>query len=242
MIPAVFCWSGGKDSALCLYKVREEKKYDVRFLLTTVSEEFRRISMHGVREELLEEQARQAGIPLIKIYVREGTNSEYEARMEEMLLSLKRQGIHHVIFGDIFLQDLREYREKNLAKVEMQGIFPLWKKDTKKLAEEFLSLGFKTYTCCTNDAYLGKEWVGRRLDENFLSELPPNVDPCGENGEYHTFCFQGPIFRFPIDVSIGEKIYRHLEIKQASDCNLPQSQTKGFWYCDLFINYGNNPL
>ena len=233
MIPAVFCWSGGKDSSLCLYKVLQEKKYDVKFLLTTVNEKFRRISMHGVREELLDEQAKQIGIPLVKIYVNEGTNAEYEKKMEETLLRFKSEGINHVIFGDIFLEDLRKYREDNLAKVGMKGVFPLWKQDTRKLLEEFIALKFKTVLCCTNDAFLGKDWAGRIIDNDFLSQLPENVDACGENGEYHTFCFDGPIFKIPIKISVGEKIYKPLEVKTTDDCNLPASQTKGFWFCEL---------
>jgi uncharacterized protein (TIGR00290 family) len=231
--PAVFCWSGGKDSALCLHKVLQSDEYGVKFLLTTVNEQFRRISMHGVREELLDEQARQIGISLIKIYVNEGTNSEYEKKMGETLRGLKAQGIEHVIFGDIFLEDLRKYREDNLAKVNMTGVFPLWKQDTKKLLEEFLFLKFQTVICCTNDAYLGKEWTGRTIDFNFIADLPPNVDPCGENGEYHTFCFDGPIFHAPINISMGERVYKPLIVKTTDDCNLPASQTKGFWFCEL---------
>lgn len=228
------CWSGGKDSALCLYRILQEKEYEVKYLLTTVNEQFKRISMHGVREELLDEQAKQIGIPLVKIYVSEGTNSEYERKMEETLLKFRLQGINHVIFGDIFLEDLRKYREDNLAKVRMTGVFPLWKQDTLKLLEEFLALKFKTTVCCTNDAYLGEEWAGRTIDEKFLSELPLNVDACGENGEYHTFCFDGPIFKKPITIKQVDKIYKPLEIKR--DDQHPSSKTQGFWYCDLLKN------
>src|ERR1051325_7631102 len=144
MKKAIMCWSGGKDSAVCLYKVLQEKQYEVTYLLTTLNEKFKRVSMHGVREELLDEQARQIGIPLVKIYVSEGTNAEYERKMEETLLKFKKAGIEHVIFGDIFLEDLRKYRENNLAKVGMKGIFPLWKLDTTKLLKDFLFLKFKT--------------------------------------------------------------------------------------------------
>jgi uncharacterized protein (TIGR00290 family) len=231
--PAVFCWSGGKDSALCLYKILEKKEFDVKFLLTSVNEQFRRISMHGVREELLDSQAIALGIPLIKIYVNEGTNVEYEKKMEETLLGLKAEGINDVIFGDIFLEDLRKYREDNLARVGMKGVFPLWKQDTKKLLSEFLTLKFKTVVCCTNDAYLGDEWAGRLIDHQYISELPENVDPCGENGEYHSFCFAGPIFNTPVSVFVGEKIYKPIVVKTTDDCDLPESSTKGFWFCEL---------
>ncbi len=245
MKPAVFCWSGGKDSALCLYKIlqdsaqpspkdREQERYDVKYLLTTVNEQFRRISMHGVREELLDEQAKSIGIPLLKVSVNEGTNAEYEKKMEDALLNLKEQGIYHVIFGDIFLEDLRKFREDSLAKIGMKAVFPLWKQNTTELLQEFLDLKFKTVICCANDAYLGEKWAGRIIDENFLSSLPVNVDPCGENGEYHTFCFDGPIFKAPVKITPREKVYKPLVIKTTDDCNLPASQTKGFWFCELY--------
>ena len=232
MHKSVFCWSGGKDSSLALYEILREGNYEVKYLLTTLSEEFKRISMHGVREELLEAQARSIGIPLKKVYVSAGSNAEYEEKMEAMLLELKAEEIEHVIFGDIFLEDLREYRENNLAKVGMKAVFPLWKQDTKTLINKFLELGFRTVVCCTNDAFLGEKETGMEIDTGFISSLPANVDPCGENGEFHTFCFAGPIFKIAINFSIGEKVYRPLP--RSTDCTLPSEiKTKGFWYCDL---------
>ncbi len=225
----IFCWSGGKDSALALYKVLQEDRYEVIALLTTLNSEFKRISMHGVREELLVEQAKSIGIPLIKMYVKEGTNEEYEKEMEVLLLKYKAEGVNKIIFGDIFLEDLRTYRENNLAKVGLTAEFPLWKRDTKELINEFLSLGFKTITCCVNDGYLDKNKVGVEVDKNFITKLPESVDSCGENGEYHTFCYAGPIFKKPIDFSIGEKVYKPLEFKLSNSSN----KTKGFWFCDL---------
>ena len=227
-VKSVFCWSGGKDSSLALYEIQKQGEYDVKYLLTTLSEEFSRISMHGVREELLEAQAASIGIPLKKVYVAVGSNAEYEQKMETMLLELKSEGIEHVIFGDIFLEDLREYRENNLAKVGMKAVFPLWKRDTKELIQQLLELGFRTITCCVNDAFLGEREVGVEIDDEFISSLPENVDPCGENGEFHTFCFEGPIFKSPIKFSIEEKVYRPLP-----EGTLPAGETKGFWYCDL---------
>ncbi|HEU4717276.1 MAG TPA: diphthine--ammonia ligase [Bacteroidia bacterium] len=231
---AIFCWSGGKDSALCLHKVLSGKMYDVKYLLTTVNDEFRRISMHGVREELLEAQAASVGIPLITVRVKEGTNDEYEKQMEAALLKAKAEGIGHVIFGDIFLEDLRVYREQNLAKVDLQAVFPLWKQDTSALLREFVQLGFRSVLCCTNDAFLGEEWVGKEIDGNFGEQLPANADPCGENGEYHSFCYDGPLFSRKINFERGEKIYRPLEVKTTDDCTLPsENRTKGFWFIDL---------
>ncbi|PCJ83976.1 MAG: ATP-binding protein [Flavobacteriales bacterium] len=176
------------------------------------------------------------GIPLVKVFVKEGTNKEYEQKMAEMLLQFKAEGINSIIFGDIFLEDLRAYREKNLEPIGMQGVFPIWKQNTSVLIHEFLSHGFKTITCCVNDGYLGKSHVGKIIDEKFITELPENVDPCGENGEFHTFVFEGPLFKNPIKIEAGEKVYKPLEIKTL-DSNHPtaltKTETKGFWYCDI---------
>jgi uncharacterized protein (TIGR00290 family) len=231
---AIFSWSGGKDSAYCLQKVLVEELFDVAYLLTTVNDQFHRISMHGVREALLEKQAESVGIPLLKVSVSDGTNQEYERQMEAILAKAKLEGIQHVIFGDIFLDDLRVYREKNLAKIGMQGVFPLWKMNTASLIRDFINMQFKTILSCTNDAYLGEEWVGREIDKTFIDQLPVNVDPCGENGEFHSFCYDGPLFKKKIAFSVGEKVYKPLEIKSQDMNSLStQTTTKGFWYCDL---------
>jgi uncharacterized protein (TIGR00290 family) len=190
--------------------------------------------MHGVREELLDKQAAAIGLPLIKMYVSEGTNSEYEKTMEALLLQYKAQGVTKIIFGDIFLENLRIYRENNLLKVGLTAEFPLWKKDTKKLIAEFLELGFKTITCCTNDGYLGEDKVGMQITKQFIEELPKNVDPCGENGEFHTFCYDGPIFKKAIKFKIAEKVYRPLEIKINDDTVCTgNTVTRGFWFQEL---------
>ena len=225
---AIFCWSGGKDSSFALNKVLLEKEYEVTALFTTVNENFKRVSMHGVREELVEEQAASIGLPLFKMYVKEGSNEEYEQKMEDFLLGQKSTGVAYVIFGDIFLEDLRAYRDNNLAKAGMTGVYPLWKMDTKQLANDFIAQGFQTILCCTNDAYLGKNEVGALFDSDFVNKLPSTIDPCGENGEFHTFCFNGPIFNKPINVVVKEKIYRPLEIKANSG-----AKTEGFWFCEL---------
>lgn len=239
---AVFCWSGGKDSAYCLDKVLSEQLYDIKYLLTTINDKYNRISMHGVREKLLEMQTASVGIELLKVPVIEGTNAEYERQMESVLLKVKSEGIKHVIFGDIFLEDLRVYREKNLEKIGMCGIFPIWKLDTKWLINNFISKGYKTITCCTND-YLGEKWVGREIDSEFVNQLPENVDPCGENGEFHTFCYEGPLFKKKIGFSIGEKVYKAIEAKKDNVCcSLPQlSNIQGFWFCDLIPQTQKEP-
>ncbi|HXU25590.1 MAG TPA: diphthine--ammonia ligase [Bacteroidia bacterium] len=234
---AIFCWSGGKDSAYCLHKVLSEKLADVKYLLTTINDEFKRVSMHGIQEVLLDKQVEAIGIPLLKVRVREGTNSEYEKQMEAILLQAKAEGVSHVIFGDIFLEDLRIYRENNLAKVGMKAIFPLWKMDTTYLINDFFKKGFKTITCCVNDGYLTGEWAGKKINKQFIEQLPTNVDPCGENGEYHTFCYDGPIFKNKIEFKGGEKVYKALPLKTNNDCT-SQSEitTKGFWFYDLIPN------
>jgi uncharacterized protein (TIGR00290 family) len=248
---AIFCWSGGKDSAYCLHKVLSEQQYDVKYLLTTLNETFKRVSMHGVREDMLDAQAASVGIPLLKVWTSEGTYDEYEKKMEAMLLKAKAEGINHVIFGDIFLEDLRVYRENNLAKVGMQAVFPLWKMDTSYLILDFLHQGFKTITCCVNDGYLGKDWVGKEVDGLFIEQLPANVDPCGENGEFHTYCYDGPLFKTKINFEGGEKVYKTLsptpspvgEGNKDDVCPIPSSKTKlpkvttkGFWYFDILPN------
>lgn len=228
---AIFCWSGGKDSAMALHKVLEDNALEVVALLCTLNATHKRISMHGVREDLLDAQAAAIGIPLEKMYVSEGTNSEYEKNMEAFLLRYKAQGVSTVIFGDIFLEDLRAYREQNLQKVGLRALFPLWKRDTTELMHEFFAKGFRTITCCVNDACLNEGHVGIELSPDFISSLPANVDPCGENGEFHTFCFAGPIFKRPVPFTVKEKIYKPLELK--SDSSFPATATKGFWFCEL---------
>jgi uncharacterized protein (TIGR00290 family) len=227
---AIFCWSGGKDSALALYRILKEDRFEIVGLLTTVNKTFRRISMHGVREELLEKQAESIGLPLIKMYVEEGSNAEYETKMEALLLNYKNEGVSHVVFGDIFLEDLRTYRENNLSKAGLKAEFPLWKENTSDLINEFFKQGFQTIICCVNDAFLDENTVGEELSPALVKKFPPAVDACGENGEYHTFCFAGPIFKKSLTFSKGEKIYRPLELKTSD--NIPGS-TKGFWFCDL---------
>ena len=233
---AIFCWSGGKDSAYCLYKVLTDKLFDVEYLLTTVNNKFKRISMHGVREELLDTQAKSIGIPLLKAGVVEGTNNEYEKQMGKILLKAKSEGIDNVIYGDIFLEDLRTYRENNLSKIGMKGIFPLWKMDTRNIINDFIKHQFKSVICCTNDGYLDQEWLGKEIDKSFIEQLPINIDPCGENGEFHSFCYDGPLFKERINFKIGSRVYKRLEIKGEEYLSLTNEiRTKGFWYCDLLL-------
>lgn len=204
--------------------------------------------MHGVRVDLLEEQVKSIGLPLIKVQIPENPTMEvYEKVMTSTLNDLIEKGATASIFGDIFLEDLRSYRENKLAELNLKGVFPLWKIPTDKLIREFIDLGFKTITTCVNEKYLDKRFVGRIIDHDFLNDLPHNVDPCGENGEFHTFIFDGPIFSNPISFIKGEIVYRKYappttNTRSSSyDCEPTDKDSTnnpfdtGFWYCDLLF-------
>jgi uncharacterized protein (TIGR00290 family) len=228
----VFCWSGGKDSALALDQVLRDGRYEVVSLLTTCNRHFGRVSMHGVRVELLDAQAAAIGLPVDKVFVSEhGGNDEYEHAMAACLTAHRDRGVTACAFGDIFLEDLRRYREANLARVGLGALFPIWKRDTRQVVRDFLAHGFAATVCCVSAAYLGREAVGRGLDEAFLASLPRDVDPCGENGEFHSFAHAGPIFRQPIRFTVGDVVYRPVEPVLTTAG--PTRPTRGFWYCDL---------
>ena len=203
--PILFCWSGGKDSALALHVLLQQKEFRVVALLTTVTEDYERVSMHGVRRELLERQAESIGLPLHEVRIPpQCVNPIYEARMEAALRVHYDNGVRKVAFGDIFLDDLRAYREKNLARIGMTALFPIWKRDTRELIRAFHAEQFRAIAVCIDSKVLDLSFAGRELDDTFFRELPSQVDPCGENGEFHTFVFDGPIFRMAIAVRTGE--------------------------------------
>lgn len=211
--PVALSWSGGKDSALALHALQQGSRYQVVSLLTTLSAEFGRISHHGVRETLLDAQAESIGLPLKKIMLPTGgsdrcINAVYENLMRDAMQGYHRQGVRTIVFGDIFLQDLRDYREGKLREVGMNAIFPIWGIDTTVLVRRFIELGFKAYLCCVCENKLGADFVGRPIDDSLLTDLPAGVDPCGENGEYHSFVHDGPIFKYPVRVAVGEKAHR----------------------------------
>ncbi|WP_274474472.1 Dph6-related ATP pyrophosphatase [Mangrovimonas aestuarii] len=223
-----FNWSSGKDSALALYKLLQNEEYSIEKLVTTISEEQNRVTMHGLHRDLLKAQTQSINIPADIISLpKEATIKVYNQIMYDTVSALKQDRFECAAFGDIFLEDLKRYREEHLAKLNMRTVFPLWKRDTKELMREFIELGFKAVVICANAKYFGKDAVGHPLDENFLNDLPESVDPCGENGEFHTFCFDGPIFKHPIPFKIGEKVYR--EYPAPNDT----SEAMGFWFCDL---------
>jgi uncharacterized protein (TIGR00290 family) len=205
----IFCWSGGKDSALALFKLQQEDRYEIKALLTTVTEGYDRISMHGVRFSLLEQQTIALNIPLDPVFIpQKCSNGIYEERMSERMNSWKSKGVNKVAFGDIFLEDLRAYRENSLRAIGMEAVFPLWKINSRQLADEFIALGFKAVLACIDTKALDEKFSGRFFDKEFLSELPAAIDPCGENGEFHTFVFDGPKFRRSVPCRIGETVVR----------------------------------
>ena len=222
---SIFNWSGGKDSTLALHYVLHETGFDIRYLLTTVNEAYNRVSMHGVRESLLIAQADSLGIPLYQVRLPESPDMKaYEEEMNRHLIFLKGEGITHSIFGDLFLEDLKTYRETKLAEIDMKAIFPLWKRDTTEILNEFIALGYKTIVVAAKEGL--EDFCGRIIDETFIADLPEGIDPCGENGEFHTFVFDGPIFKRAIGFTLGEKVLKTYPSPVGDG-------TTGYWYIDL---------
>ncbi len=202
-------WSGGKDSALALREVSLTRKYNIKALLTTVTSDFGRVSMHGVRRSLLHAQASSLGLPLEEVLIPKNcSNAIYEARMMAVLTKYRELGVERVAFGDLFLRDVRSYREERLGQIGMRGVFPLWGRDTGDLAKEFIELGFRAVVCCVDPRKLSGEFCGKEYDRAFLRSIPATVDPCGENGEFHTFVYAGPIFGRGIPVRRGRVVLR----------------------------------
>ena len=217
MEKVLFSWSGGKDSAISLYEIQKGGKYEILALLTTITDGYDRVSLHGVPRTLVEQQAQSLGLPIEEVFISKAcSNEEYESKMERILTKFKQDGISSVVFGDIFLEDVRKYREENLSKLGMKGIFPIWGRDTTELRSSFIALGFQAIVTCVDLKVMDKRFVGRMLNEHFFAELPPNVDPGGENGEFHSFVFDGPIFKERIAYTLGESVLRD-----------------SFYFCDL---------
>lgn len=226
---------------MALYELSQDPAYSVERLFTTVNGTYGRVSMHGVRQVLLEQQAAALGIPLQVLSLPEQPGMEtYNRLMGTTLAGICAEGFTHAVFGDIFLEDLREYREEQLKTQQIKACFPLWKKDTTWLMHEFIDLGFKTVVVCIKSELLDKSFAGRVIDRDFLKDLPEGVDPCGENGEFHTFVFDGPIFREPVEFKTGKRVYREYKApgNKDDDCfsGHPPSGQMGFWFCDLLPN------
>ena len=225
---AVLNWSGGKDCSFTLHRILQSNEFEVSTLLTTVSGKYQRISMHGVRERLLDRQAESLGIPLHKVFMPDEPSMEvYDSLMQKTMAELTKQDISTSIFGDIFLEDLRRYREEQLKKAGFNAVFPIWKIPTTQLAETFIDAGYKAVIVCVDGRYLDKTFTGREFDRALLRDLPSNVDPCGENGEFHTFVYNGPIFKRPVTHKKGEVVYRTYKSPMDADGDI------AFWYCDL---------
>lgn len=238
MKKSVLNWSSGKDAAFALYVLQQKKEYSVEKLVTSVNSETNRISMHGLRKELLLQQTESIGLPLHITSLPGNVSMKfYNEVMAKETFHLVSEGFTHSIFGDIFLEDLREYREQQLQKTGLQAVFPLWKKNTSELMQDFLAAGFKAITVSVNSRLLNKSFCGRIIDEDFLADLPSEVDPAGENGEFHSFVFDGPIFKAPITFRKGnivEKTYDHSKKKEDNCFSEEQERwDTRFYYCDL---------
>lgn len=213
----ILSWSGGKDCALACHLIQDRGGYEIVALLTTITEAYDRVSMHGVRRVLIEQQAESMDLPLETVYIpTESTTEDYEQRMGEVLFGYKEHNVASVAFGDVFLEDVRKYREENLARAGMEAVFPLWSKDTAELTGDFIGMGFEAIITCVDSRVLDSSFLGKRIDRDLVSRLPSGVDKGGENGEFHSFVFSGPIFKQKINVSVGEVVLRD-----------------SFYFCDL---------
>jgi uncharacterized protein (TIGR00290 family) len=240
---AYFNWSGGKDAALALYHAQQDATLQIEALLCNVNAAHNRVAMHGVRRILLEQQAASLGLPLYTAELPEAPGmKDYERIMKWETKNLKDRGFEAALFGDIFLEDLRRYREKGLAEAGILGLFPLWQQDSRQLMHQFIELQFKAIVVCVNSAFLDAGFCGRLLDQSFIDDLPAGVDPCGENGEYHSFVFDGPIFKHSIPFHKGEVVYREYPapVLDGDQCfsNEPQ-KAYGFYFQDLLPGAAN---
>ncbi|HEY1031274.1 MAG TPA: diphthine--ammonia ligase [Flavipsychrobacter sp.] len=228
-IPTVLNWSSGKDAALA-YHILQNRDYEVKTLLTTINDEHDRIVMHGVREELLDAQAAAMNIAHRKIRLPASPSDDtYKHAMADALTKLKDEGMQTAAFGDIFLKDLKAYREQQLATVGFNAVFPLWKRDTRELIQVIEQTGIEAMIVCLNEKFLDKSFLGRKIDRDFLNDLPAGVDPCGENGEFHTYVYNAPYFTAPIAVKEGEMVYKSYT---PADNDTDKWNT-GFWFLDL---------
>lgn len=235
-IPAVLSWSGGKDSAFALYRILKSGIFDVRALLTTFNGSNKRVSMHGIHEFLIIQQSSSLGIPLVKSYLQDPTNIAYEKTMKDQFKKLYQEGIRKILFGDIFLEDLRHYREQLTSGTGITCEFPLWGENTSQLMQEFLDLNFKTIVCSLDAGKLPKQLAGQVLTNEWIQSLPEEVDPCGENGEFHTFCFDGPVFRQPIVYKLGNTQSKSYPAPGKSGKKKENKNTLKFWFCDIQPN------
>jgi len=233
MEDAVFVWSGGKDSALALYRVLQRRTFRIKYLVTTFSVPQLRVTMHGVAKDFIEKQADSLGIPLWPVFIPEDTKmGTYETQMHVAYCQLKSEGITTAIFGDIFLKDLKLYRQQQLALANLKAYFPLWGEPTLNLVQEFINFNFKALLICVSDNRLGPSFIEKQIDQELLSALPAQVDPAGELGEYHSFVYAGPIYNNVIRFKTGDVILRDYAVNAATATNTQNYDTK-FWFLDL---------
>lgn len=227
---AVFNWSGGKDSALALYKILQDDDFEIISLLTTVNSASNRSSMHAIPHELLKMQAESIGIPLYEVPLSpEGEMAGYEEAMNKAINHFKSLGVTHFVFGDIFLHDVRSYRENQLNPRGIEIVEPLWDISEPQIIDDFIDSGLKSVIVTTMANLLDESYIGKIIDRDFIDNLPKEVDICGENGEYHSFCFDGPIFRFPIRFSLDDKVFVTNDVKMADGT----TETFTYWYSSL---------
>lgn len=233
MKKAILNWSTGKDAAYALYKVQLEKKYDVSRLVTTVNENIGRVSMHGIRKEVLFRQVEALGLESDVIYLDENINmADYEFQIKRYWQSPENAEVESSIFGDILLEDLKVHRENQLATVGVKAVFPLWNIKTSVLINEMIEAGFKAMVICVNERYLDKSFIGRTIDKQFVADLPSNVDPCGEHGEFHTFVYDGPNFKHPVSFELGEVVHKNYEVSVKTTDGV-EVEKYGYWFLDL---------
>lgn len=227
-------WSGGKDSAFALYKISQLQDVEVVHLHTLINVDTLRVGMHGVREEMIDRQAESLNLPLKKIYVQSSSShEEYSVAMKFFYQQCKSDGIDAVVFGDIFLEDLRLYRETLLATSGLRSEYPLWKSDSSKLLLEFIDAGFKTIVCATNQSCYDANILGKAIDEYFAARLPAGIDHCGENGEYHTFLVDGPLFSNPLSYMLGEQLRKNYEYQVVDDNGTSSRKESVFWFQEI---------
>lgn len=223
-----FNWSSGKDSAFALYCLQQQNEFKVDLLFSTVSSEHKRVSMHGLRESMLLKQAEAIELPLEIMYLPKSSEMHtYNALMKQKMEELKAKGYQNTAFGDIFLEDLKQYRIEQLKPLSIKALFPLWKKNTSELIRQFIDLGFKSRVVSANEKWFSEDFVGKDITHDLIDALPKEVDPCGENGEFHTFCYDGPIFKEPVQFETGEKVKRSYQNPEDKGSEV------SFWFCDL---------
>lgn len=228
---AVLNWSGGKDSAHALYKVLQSDEYEIVSLLTTINRDTLLSTMHNIPLELLKIQSQHLGIPLKIVGLKpQGNMDDYSKSMEEAVIEFKKKGVTHFIFGDIFLHDVRSYREQQLRPLGITVVEPLWDKTSQTVMDEFLTSGLKTIVVTTMNDGLGTEALGRLVDHSFIDSLPKEMDPNGENGEYHTFCYDGPIYQSPVPFSIGSPYMKSFDIR------LDNGRVQTYTYCFIDLS------